>query len=270
MTKGVAIITGSSQGLGKAMAMRLSRDGFAVIINDVASKQAQIDAVASEIDASGGRALGIAADVTKRSEVQALVDEATEQLDLPLQVMVANAGLGHANGIFDMTEEHVQQILDVNVAGVFNCFAVAGKKMVEQQKGGKLVAASSIAAFKPMSFVSAYTASKWAVRGLVQVRQFGRDRIYDKVDVQTFAVELGTLSKGHEKTINVLEDKMEEVGAPKQENQSHMEATALSMTTLGRVSVPEDVANVVSFLSGPDSDWVTGQSLLVDGGIAFN
>lgn len=187
MTKGVAIITGSSQGLGKAMAMRLSRDGFAVIINDVASKQAQIDAVASEIDASGGRALGIAADVTKRSEVQALVDEATEQLDLPLQVMVANAGLGHANGIFDMTEEHVQQILDVNVAGVFNCFAVAGKKMVEQQKGGKLVAASSIAAFKPMSFVSAYTASKWAVRGLVQVRQFGRDRIYDKVDVQVSA-----------------------------------------------------------------------------------
>lgn len=59
--------------------------------------------------------------------------------------------------------------------------------------------------------------------------------------------------------IQVLEDKMEEVGAPKQENQSHMEATALSMTTLGRVSVPEDVANVVSFLSGPDSDWVTGQ-----------
>jgi meso-butanediol dehydrogenase / (S,S)-butanediol dehydrogenase / diacetyl reductase len=168
MTKGVAVVTGSSQGLGKAIASRLSRDGFAVVINDVASKQAQIDAVVREIDASGGQAIGLAADVTKRAEVQSLVDKATEQLG-PLQVMVANAGLAHADGIFELTEEHVQRILNVNIVGVFNCFVVAGKKMVDQRKGGKLVAASSVAAFKGLSLVSAYTASKWAVRGLTQV-----------------------------------------------------------------------------------------------------
>ncbi|KAJ9606375.1 hypothetical protein H2200_009336 [Cladophialophora chaetospira] len=268
MTKGVAIVTGSSQGLGKAIASRLSCDGFAIVINDIASKQAQIDEVVKEIEAGGGRAMGIAADVTKRAEVQSLVDKATEQLG-PLQVMVANAGLAHADPIFELTEEHVQRILNVNIAGVFNCYVVAGKKMVEQRKGGKIIAASSVAAFRGFSLVSAYTASKWAVRGLTQ----------------TFAVELGALSKGHEKTINVncyapgivgtpmwkvMDDKLQEMGAPTAEGQSQMEAFALSLTTLGRVSVPEDVASVVSFLAGSDSDWVTGQSLLVDGGIAFN
>lgn len=168
MTKGVAVVTGSSQGLGKAIASRLSRDGFAVVINDIATKQDQIDAVVKEITASGGKAIGLVADVTKRAEVQNLVDKAVEKLG-PLQVMVANAGLAHAESIFDLTEEHVKRILDVNIAGVFNCFVVAGKKMVEQRKGGKIIAASSVAAFKGMSLVSAYTASKWAVRGLTQV-----------------------------------------------------------------------------------------------------
>jgi len=168
MTKGVAIVTGSSQGLGKAIANRLSRDGFAIVVNDIASKREQIDAVVQEIQVSGGQAKGIAADVTKRAEVQSLVDEATEKLG-PLQVMVANAGLAHADSIFELTEEHVQRILDVNVAGVFNCYVVAGKKMLEQRKGGKIIGATSVAAFRGMAMVSAYTASKWAVRGLTQV-----------------------------------------------------------------------------------------------------
>lgn len=169
MTKGVAIVTGSSQGLGKAIAHRLSRDGFPVVINDIASKQDQIDAVVQEIVASGGKAIGVVADVTKRAEVQTLVDTAVERLG-PLQVMVANAGLAHANTIFELTEEHVQRILDVNIVGVFNCFVVAGEKMVDQRKGGKIIAASSIVGFKAMPLVSAYAASKWAVRGLTQVK----------------------------------------------------------------------------------------------------
>lgn len=168
MTKGVAIVTGSSQGLGKAIAGRLSRDGYAVVINDIASKGDQIEAVVQEINASGGKAIGVAADVTKRVEVQNLVDTATEKLGI-LKVMVANAGLAHADGIFDLSEEHVQRILNVNVAGVFNCYVVAGKKMVEQRKGGKIIGATSVAAFRGNSFISAYTASKWAVRGLTQV-----------------------------------------------------------------------------------------------------
>lgn len=171
MTKGIAIVTGSSQGLGKAIAHRLSQDGFSVVINDIASKQAQIDVVVKEVEAAGGNAIGLAADVTRRAEVQDLVDRATQQLGQPLQVMVANAGLAHAESIFDLSEEFVQRILNVNIAGVFNCFVVAGKKMVEQRKGGKLIAASSVAAFKGMALVSAYTASKWAVRGLTQVRK---------------------------------------------------------------------------------------------------
>jgi meso-butanediol dehydrogenase / (S,S)-butanediol dehydrogenase / diacetyl reductase len=171
MAKGVAIVTGSSQGLGKAIARRLSGDGFAVVINDIAAKQTQIDEVVEEIHSSGGKAVGIAADVTSRSEVQSLVNKAIDKLGEPLQVMVANAGLAHADGIFDLTEEHVQRILNVNIVGVFNCFVVAGKKMLEQRKGGKLIAASSVAAFKGMALVSAYTASKWAVRGLTQVQR---------------------------------------------------------------------------------------------------
>lgn len=170
-SKGVAIVTGSAQGLGEAIAYRLSHDGYAVVISDIASKEEQIDLVVRNITSKGGRAIGIVADVTKRSEVQLLVDQAVVQLEGPLQVMVANAGIGHANSIFELSEEHVHTILDVNIAGVFNCFVVAGRKMLDQRKGGKIIAASSAAAFKAMSLVSAYSASKWAVRGLTQVSE---------------------------------------------------------------------------------------------------
>jgi meso-butanediol dehydrogenase / (S,S)-butanediol dehydrogenase / diacetyl reductase len=161
-------VTGSWQEIGKAIAARRSQDGFAVVINDIASKQAQIDAAVSEINASGAKAIGIAADVTKRAEVQSLVDKTTEQLGA-LQVMVANAGLVHADSIFELSKERVRQIFDVNVAGVFNYYVVAGKKMAEQGKGGKIVRASSMAAFRAGPLVSVYTASKWALRGLTQV-----------------------------------------------------------------------------------------------------
>lgn len=170
-SKGVAIVTGSAQGLGEAIAYRLSHDGYAVVISDVSSKEEQIDLVVRNIISKGGRAIGIVADVTKRSQVQLLVDQAVVRLEGPLQVMVANAGIGHANSIFELSEEHVHTILDVNIAGVFNCFVVAGRKMLDQRKGGKIIAASSAAAFKAMSLVSAYSASKWAVRGLTQVSE---------------------------------------------------------------------------------------------------
>ena len=175
-SKGVAIITGSAQGLGEGIAYRLSQDGYAVVISDVSSKKEQIDSVVRNIESKGGRAIGLIADVTQRSQVQLLVDEAVRQLEAPLQVMVANAGLGHANSIFELSEEHVHTILDVNIAGVFNCFVVAGRKMLDQRKGGTIIAASSAAAFKAMPLVSAYSASKWAVRGLTQVSGTRADR----------------------------------------------------------------------------------------------
>jgi NAD(P)-dependent dehydrogenase (short-subunit alcohol dehydrogenase family) len=102
LTKGVAIVTGSSQGLGKSISSRLSRDGYAVVINDIASKRDQKEVVVQILIASGGRAIGVAADVTKRVEVQDPVDTATEGLGT-LKVMVANAGLAHADGIFDLS-----------------------------------------------------------------------------------------------------------------------------------------------------------------------
>ena len=169
MVKGTAIVTGSARGIGKSIATRLARDGFSVVINDLPSNQTLIDSTVKEIEALGGQALGLAADVTVRADVQNLVDESTEKLG-PLSVMVANAGIGHANTIFEMTEAHVSKVLDVNIKGVFNCYVVAGKKMLDQGNGGKIIGATSIAAFKPVALVSAYTASKWAVRGLTQVR----------------------------------------------------------------------------------------------------
>lgn len=168
MSKGTAIVTGSAQGIGRSIAIRLARDGFAVVINDLASNQVLIDTTVEEIKASGHKALGVVADVTVRAEVQYLVDTSTETLG-PLRVMVANAGIGQADAILDMSETQVAKILDVNVKVVFNCYVVAGKKMLDQGKGGKILGATSVAAFKPFASIAAYAASKWAIRGLTQV-----------------------------------------------------------------------------------------------------
>ncbi|KAF5343998.1 hypothetical protein D9758_012887 [Tetrapyrgos nigripes] len=261
-----AIVTGASRGIGKAIALRLAQDGFDVCVNDLASNSNSAEKVVEEIKVMGRNAVSACANVSNRSEVEAVVEKSVQALG-PLNVMVANAGIVKVQTLLESTEEDWRRIFDVNVLGVVNCNIVAAKQFIRQREEnggqnnivGKILNAASGTSFRPALMISPYSATKAAVRSITQA----------------FSLELGPLGI----TCNafapgVVDSQMWEQideglsrinGLPKGEN---FKATK-SLITLGRTSVPEDVVKTVSFLAGPDSDYLTGQTICCDGGMIF-
>ncbi|KAK4156969.1 hypothetical protein C8A00DRAFT_12161 [Chaetomidium leptoderma] len=267
----VAIVTGAARGIGRAIALRLAQDGYSITASDLPALQPQLDSVVSEITSAGKtKAHAYLADVTSASQVDALVRSSADVLG-PLDTMVANAGIAQVKPLLDLTPHEFQLMLEVNVAGVHYCFQAAAKQLISQQQQeppqkdrqmirGKLIAAASIVAFKPFALMGHYSASKWAVRGLTQA----------------YAMELA----GHKITANayapgIVDTNMWELideGLGAREGRAKGETIkkySHDLIALGRTSVPEDVAGLVSFLGGPNSDYITGQTYVVDGGIIF-
>ncbi|KAH8674618.1 acetoin dehydrogenase-like protein [Tricladium varicosporioides] len=254
------IITGSARGIGKSIAIRLAEDGYDVCVNDVPGNQAGIDETVKEIQALGRQAYGHAADVSKLSEVEGLVSAAVEKLG-PLNVMIANAGIAQVKALLDLTEEDVRRMFEVNVYGVFNCHTTAAKQMIKQGTGGKLIGCASIVAFKPFAMLSHYSASKWAVRGFTQA--FAMEMAEHNITVNGYAPGIvGTAMW------DLIDEKLgEKTGAKKGDT---FKKYTQELTALRRPSVPEDVSKAVSYLASPDSDFMTGQTLIIDGGIQFS
>ncbi|KAE8356669.1 hypothetical protein BDV28DRAFT_126711 [Aspergillus coremiiformis] len=272
----VAIVTGSARGIGKKIALRLAADGYSVCINDIPSAKDDITAVVDEINAmssqnetssSRPRAIGVVADVTSSSSVEAMVRETVEKLG-PLTLMVANAGIAQIKRLLDVTEADIDQVFTVNFKGVFNCYTHAARQMIAQgdpqAAAGvgvyKIVGASSIAGFKSLAALGIYSASKWAVRGLTQA--MAMEMAPHKITVNAYAPGIvGT----------PMWDKIdEELGGIEGRAQGETRKVYSSNAALGRTSEPEDVAGLVGgFLATQDSDFVTGQTMVVDGGIFF-
>ncbi|KAL5344112.1 hypothetical protein BJX70DRAFT_8306 [Aspergillus crustosus] len=133
MAHRTAIVTGSARGIGKAIALRLVQDGYAVCVNDVESSRDVIAATLAEIkeQVPGAQVIGISADVTNSEEVEHMVKETVEQLG-PLTLMVANAGIAQVKPLLDVKEEDIDKVLSVNVKGVFNCYTHAARQMISQ------------------------------------------------------------------------------------------------------------------------------------------
>lgn len=146
------------------------------------------------------------------------------------------------------------------VYGVYNCYATAAKQMIEQGSGGKILGAASIVAFKPFALLSHYSASKWAVRGLTQA--FAIEMAEHKITVNAYAPGIvGTAMW------DLIDEKLgEKTGAKKGDT---IKKYTNELIALGRTSVPEDVSSTVSFLCSKDSDYMTGQTIVIDGGIIF-
>jgi len=177
-----------------------------------------------------------------------------------LDTMVANAGIAQVKGLLELTEQDLRTMFEVNVYGVFNCYSAAAKQMIKQGNGGKLLGAASIVAFKPFPMLSHYSASKWAVRGLTQA--FAMEMSEHNITVNAYAPGIvGTAMW------DLIDEKLgEKDGRPKGET---IKKYTEDLIALGRTSVPEDVSKVVGFLAGEDSEYVTGQTIVVDGGIIF-
>lgn len=261
-----ALVTGSARGIGKSIALRLALDGYNVCINDVAAHAKACDEVVREIQAMGRKACTATADVSKKGEVRDMIQKSVDELG-PLHTMVANAGITQVKSLLDVGEDEFERMLAVNLTGVHNCYGEAARQMIRQgtcqaSRPGKLIGAASIVAFKATALLGHYSASKWGVRGLTQAyaMELAEHHItanayapgivgtamWDQIDAQLAARVGGEASKGA-----VMRDYVER------------------WTLLKRTSVPEDVAKLVSFLASSDSDFVTGQTQVVDGGIVF-
>ncbi|KAF2194249.1 acetoin dehydrogenase-like protein [Zopfia rhizophila CBS 207.26] len=254
-----AIVTGSARGIGKAIALRLAQDGYDVCVNDVHANKSSAEEVVSEIKSMGKNAFPFMADVSNLKEVEKLVEASILELG-PLNTMVANAGIAQVKPLLDLTEHDLRRMFEVNVYGVYNCYSTAAKQMIKQGNGGKILGAASIVAFKPFALLSHYSASKWAVRGMTQA--FAMEMATHKITVNAYAPGIvGTAMW------DLIDEELGKLrGAKKGDT---IKKYSSELIALGRTSVPEDVSSTVSVLCGPDSDYMTGQTIVIDGGIIF-
>ncbi|KAI1446147.1 hypothetical protein F5Y02DRAFT_417441 [Annulohypoxylon stygium] len=258
------IVTGSSRGIGKAIALRLAADGYDVCINDVAANKAGCDAVVKEIQGMGRKSITAIADVSKRDQVKDLVQTSVKELG-PLDTMIANAGICQVKSVLELTPEEFQHMFAVNVFGVQNCFAEAAAQMIAQgtckaDRPGKLIAASSVAGFKPFDMLPHYTSTKFAVRGLMQcyamymAQHHITANCYGPGIIDTDMWELIDSHMAKRKGLTQGEV---------------MRRRIQDEVAMSRPGTGEDVAKLVSFLASSDSDYVTGQTQIVDGGSCY-
>ncbi|WP_145517871.1 (S)-acetoin forming diacetyl reductase [Staphylococcus warneri] len=253
----VAIVTGAAQGIGFEIAKRLFNDGFNVALvdyNEQGSKEA-----AATLKGNSQEAIAFKADVANRDEVFHVFSQVVKHFG-ELNVVVNNAGLGPMTPIDTVTTEQFNQVIGVNVGGVFWGIQAALEQFEALGHGGKIINATSQAGVEGNKGLSLYCSSKFAVRGLTQVA--ARDLADKGITVNAFAP-------------GIVETPMMEGIAIKlaKENNQPEEWGWKQFTdqiTLKRLSKPEDVANVVSFLAGSDSDYITGQTIIVDGGMRFH
>jgi len=240
----VAIVTGSSRGIGAAIAKRLASDGVAVIVN-YAGRKTDADAVVAEIQNVGGRAAAFQADVSSPAEVAAMFDQAITLFG-GVDILVNNAGIIQPGltPLADTDDALFDRLVSINLKGTFNTLRVAAKKL---RQGGRIVNFSSSVKTLALPGYSIYAATKAAVETMTNI--FAKE-------LRGRNITVNAVAPGPTATDLFLKDK-----TPQQ-----IEHLA-KMPPMERLAQPEDIANVVSFLVGPDGAWVDGQTLRANGGI---
>lgn len=251
-----AIVTGSGRGIGRAIALRLAQDGLNVVINDVNLDSAE--SVVNEIKELGRESFAVKADVSKRNEVFNMVDQVVDHFG-QLDVMVSNAGIAQIKPLLEVTQEDLEQIFSINVNGVLFCLQAVAEQM-KKQEGGKIISAASIASYKGFSLLGTYSATKFAVRGITQAA---------RQELAQFGITVNAYCPGIVGTQmwDLIDEKM---GQYMNLGKGEAFKKFSDSITLGRPETPEDVAKFVSYLASRDSDYMTGQSIMIDGGVIFS
>jgi len=242
----IAVVTGAGGGMGRVFAAALAQEGADVVIAELPGKEEAAEAAAAEVRRAGRRAMVVALDVTQPSSSQKMVERVANEWG-SIDILVNNAGMNIRQFAVDVTEDAWDRIVDANQKGVFFCSQAVGRHMIERGKGGKIInIASQMGLVGDFQRVT-YCATKAAVISLTRV----------------LALEWAP----HRINVNAIAPTY--VRTPLVEALLKDEAfreSVIRRIPLGRVAEPEDVAGAVVFLAGAASDFITGHTLVVDGG----
>jgi 3-oxoacyl-[acyl-carrier protein] reductase len=241
----VALVTGASRGIGRAIALELARHGAKVVVN-YAGNEAKANEVVNEIINMGGEAFAIQADVSKAEAVEQMVKEALERFGR-LDILVNNAGVTRDNLLMRMKEEEWDEVININLKGVFNCTKAVTRPMMKQRYG-RIVNIASIVGVMGNPGQANYVAAKAGVIGLTKTA--ARELASRNITVNAIAPGFITTD---------MTDRLSE------EIRSEM----LKQIPLARFGEPEDIAKVVVFLVSDAANYITGQTIHVDGGMVM-
>jgi len=245
----IVLVTGASRGIGRAIAIGMARRGFDVAINDIERQKEALEEVASEIETFGRRALTLYADVSNKTEVEAMTQKIIEVFGR-IDAVINNAGILIAGGVEHLAEEDWDSVLDVNAKGTFLVIQSVLPQM-KKQNYGRIVNIASIGGKHGAPEQAHYSASKAAVMGFTRVVA---------QEVGTYGITANCICPGI-----ILTDMGRVNLDDPQVRKSWQDKTAMR-----RIGDPEDVVGPVAFFASDDAAFVTGQSLNVDGGIVLS
>lgn len=240
----VAIVTGSARGIGKAIALKLAREGHDVVISDILEEAAK--ATAKEIEALGRKSLAVVADVSKSEDAARLINETVDAFGR-LDVLVNNAGITRDNLAIRMKENEWDMVLNINLKGTFLCSQQAAKVMMKK-RSGRIVNIASVSGILGTAGQANYASSKAGVIALTKAlaRELGPRNI-----------TVNAIAPGY--IITEMTEKLPE----------KVKEEYLAQIPLKRGGTPEDVANVVAFLASDAASYVTGTTIIVSGGLVM-
>ncbi|MDP2737502.1 MAG: SDR family oxidoreductase [Pseudorhodobacter sp.] len=255
------IVTGAAQGIGRAIGEALLAEGADVCFADInAAKVADVAAANAALAAkAGGKVISCVVDVTSREQVRAMISQTVARFG-KLDVSFNNAGVNRPMNFMDVTEANWRFIMDINGLGVLIGMQEAARQMIAQGSGGKIINTASVASRQGFDNVAPYCASKWAVVSLTQ--SGARDLAKHGITVTGFAPGVVATEMWEEVDRDLMA-----IGASARPGQA-MEEFAGGILK-GRVARPDDITGTTTFLASRESDYMTGQIVMIDGGMTL-
>lgn len=241
----VALVTGASKGIGRGCAIRLAKDGMTVIVN-YSRSDAEAEAVVAEIKAAGGEAVAMKADVSDPAAVKDMIKTITKEYG-QIDVLVNNAGMARDEYLMMMNPENLDAVMNLNVKGYFFCAQQAVLKMF-RKKSGCIINMSSVSSMVAIPGQCVYSATKGAVNSLTATMA---------KELAPYGIRVNAVAPGFVNTEMVE-------AIPEEQRAEHLKAVPMA-----RFAEVEEIASVVSFLASDEASYLTGQTIVLDGGLSL-